>query len=158
MSYRLFTLAFAALAASACASSPIYDEATNQNDRTGYTDGAVEDGRRYVTFQGTPSMTQDTVTALGLLRAADITLEAGDDWFEAVGQLSERAREELQLLQIAYGREGNNLGRSPTPVPPGFVLEFITGADPQPTGNGRLIFDARTVKETVEEQYADFLS
>lgn len=77
----LRSLAIAAvLALSACASTPTYTPAATQAG-AGYSETQIEADRYFVTYRA-PGQTQESlVHDYALLRAADITLERGREWF-----------------------------------------------------------------------------
>lgn len=81
------TLAIAAYTAilvlGACASAPVYGPASSP-DAIGYSDQRIEDDRWRVTYRGNARMSSGSVQDYALMRAAQVTLENGGDWFEVV--------------------------------------------------------------------------
>lgn len=67
----------------ACASGPVYAPAANAN-ATGYTDQRIENDRWRVTFRGDTRMSSGEVRDYALMRAAQLALENGGQWFEIV--------------------------------------------------------------------------
>lgn len=67
----------------ACASETPYKPAESRGDY-GYTETALGDNRYRVTFEGNSTTPSETVQDYALLRAAELTLAQGYDWFEAV--------------------------------------------------------------------------
>ncbi|MEZ6028779.1 MAG: hypothetical protein R3C46_03415 [Hyphomonadaceae bacterium] len=81
------TLAIAAYTAilmlGACASAPAYSPASSPM-AMGYSDQRIEDDRWRVTYRGDTTMSSGDVQDYALMRAAQVTLEHGGDWFEVV--------------------------------------------------------------------------
>ena len=73
----------AAITLAACASGPVYAPAQSM-DGIGYTDQRIENDRFRVTFRGGTRMSSAEVQDYALMRAAQVTLENGADWFEIV--------------------------------------------------------------------------
>lgn len=67
----------------ACASQPLYSPA-DRPDRPGYWETQLTDDRFRVTFVGRNNTPSDTVQNYALLRAAELTLATGNDWFEII--------------------------------------------------------------------------
>jgi hypothetical protein len=77
----LRTLAItAALALSACASTPTYTRAPTQG-AAGYSETQIESNRYFVTYRAPSGAAESLLYDYALLRAADITLERGREWF-----------------------------------------------------------------------------
>lgn len=79
---RFRTLVFLAAAAtlSACASAPTYTPAARQGG-AGYSEQRIESNRYTVTYRANGSANADLLSDYALLRAADVTLQAGREWF-----------------------------------------------------------------------------
>lgn len=73
----------AALTLGACASAPPYALAPSAN-AAGYSEQQIEDDRWRVSYTGTTRMSAGEVQDFALMRAAQLTLERGGDWFEVV--------------------------------------------------------------------------
>ena len=71
----------------ACAASPAYREAT-QAGEPGYSSQVVEKNRYTVNYAGNSRQTASEVQNLALLRAAELTMEKGGDWFEIVNHVT----------------------------------------------------------------------
>ncbi len=78
----LFALA-AVLLVAGCGSSEPYREAKGAGG-VGYTDSKVQPARAEVGFQGDDDMAPERIYEFALLRAAQVTLDAGFDWFYVV--------------------------------------------------------------------------
>lgn len=70
--------AFAAL--TACATTPTYAPARTQGG-AGYSEQRVESNRYFVTYRAGGAASQNLLYDYALLRAADLTLENGREWF-----------------------------------------------------------------------------
>ena len=79
----------AALALSACATATPYGPA-GQGSRYGYSDMRVDDDRFRVSFAGNSVTSREQVEMALLLRAAEVTLESGHDWFATVNRATDR--------------------------------------------------------------------
>lgn len=79
----------AALALSACATATPYGPA-GQGSRYGYSDMRVDADRFRVSFAGNSVTSREQVEMGLLLRAAEITLESGHDWFATVDRATDR--------------------------------------------------------------------
>lgn len=86
MKHSIFAGALGALFMAACASGPTpYGPAANARDK-GYVEQIIETGRYRVSYQGDNA---DQARRYALLRAADVTLENGADWFQIVEAYTE---------------------------------------------------------------------
>lgn len=83
----LATAASGALLLGACVSETTYRPATGQGfNRTGFSDRQVDQNRFLVSFAGNSSTSRDTVERYLLFRAAEITLQSGNDYFIMAGR------------------------------------------------------------------------
>ncbi|MEZ5997968.1 MAG: hypothetical protein R3B98_04680 [Hyphomonas sp.] len=73
----------AAILVTACAAAPDYREASREGAQ-GYTEQILEKDRYRVSYTGGPHQGAAEVQNLALLRAAELTMEKGGDWFEVV--------------------------------------------------------------------------
>ena len=73
----------AALGLVACASGPDYREASHAGAE-GYSSQLIEANRYRVSYTGDERQSAQTVRDYALLRAAELTMERGGDWFEIV--------------------------------------------------------------------------
>ena len=81
--------ATAALALSACATATPYGPAGPQS-RYGYSEQRVDSDRYRVSFAGNSVTSREQVEMSLLLRAAELTLESGHDWFATVNRATDR--------------------------------------------------------------------
>ena len=79
----------AALALSACASATPYGP-VGPNTRYGYSEQRVDADRYRVSFAGNSVTSREQVEMSLLLRAAELTLESGYDWFETNNRATDR--------------------------------------------------------------------
>lgn len=78
----LAALASSTLMVAGCATETSYRPATGQGfSRTGYSERQVEPGRFLVSFAGNSVTSRDTVERYLLFRAAELTLQNGNDYF-----------------------------------------------------------------------------
>lgn len=81
--------ATAALALSACATATPYGPAS-PDSRYGYSQQRIEGDRFRVNFAGNSVTSRDQVEMSLLLRAAEVTVENGGDWFTTVNRATDR--------------------------------------------------------------------
>jgi hypothetical protein len=154
---RVLLAAAAALSLAACATPTHYQPATGRS-AIGYSELRIEPGRYRVTFQGGPGAPVAQVQDFALLRAADLTLAEGYDWFRVV---------ERDVHATGYGGSSVSLGiggatfgrHSATSVGVGTgfplsggasiaaSLEVLMGRGPTPRGAD--VYDARGVRDSI---------
>lgn len=84
---RLLSIAALAAALTACApTQTVYGPADTGRNAVGYDSLRIEDDRWRVSFTAGPDAGPATVERYALRRAAELTLEAGYDWFDIVGR------------------------------------------------------------------------
>lgn len=83
---RFALLALVLLAA--CATAQPYAQST-QSDGTGWSQTAIETDRYRVRYVGARGDSAERVQDYALLRAAELTLEQGYDWFEVTSRTAE---------------------------------------------------------------------
>ncbi len=155
-----FYLALALVVAS-CASAPAYAPAKKPG-ALGYSSQQIETGRHVVSFTDA-----DPVRArnLALLRAAEITLEEGRDWFEVTNAYAEAAASGGgggPTISIGGGVGSGGSSSVGLGVGLGFPLggssgtrqtetiEIVTGAGPKPDRPSA--YDARSVDINLRSQ------
>lgn len=82
-------LAVAATALTACATATPYQPA-GMGSRYGYAEQRLDAGRYLVTFAGNSVTSREQVEMSLLLRAAELTVQNGQDWFATVNRATER--------------------------------------------------------------------
>lgn len=150
--------ALAALAIAACATAPtVYQPAVGPK-AVGYTEYRIEPGRYRVTFRGGPGAPPQRVMDLALVRAADLALADGYDWFRVTDRFVEGLPDRGPRLGVGvgggdYGRRSGvslglgtsfNLGGGPASSA---TLEVMMGKGPRPPGGD--VYDARALRENL---------
>ncbi len=162
-----------ALMMTACASSDSdrYMAANEQGDY-GYYESALEDDRYRVAYK-TRGNDVEEAKDFALLRAAELTLQKGYDWFEVVDRDAQtenrgshdRAVASMRLNATTYRECGilscRNVTR-PAYIDPTYrdrapqgvestatIIEIVMGEGEKPSGN---IYDARTLAETIRNR------
>jgi len=79
----------AALALSACATATPYGPA-GYDSRYGYSDVRIDADRYRISYAGNSVTSRDQVEMGLLLRAAELTLQSGGDWFATVNRATDR--------------------------------------------------------------------
>ena len=80
LSIRALLFAAAAAALAACQTTPTYGPAAAPGS-AGYSETQVEANRYFVTYRAPNGATVSVLQDYALLRAADLTLQRGHDWF-----------------------------------------------------------------------------
>lgn len=80
----------AALALAACATPTPYGPAGVNGQRGGYAEQRLEADRYRVTFSGNSATSREQVEMSLLLRAAELTVESGADWFMTASRATDR--------------------------------------------------------------------
>lgn len=167
--------ATAALALSACATATPYAPAGYNNSRYGYADQRIDENRFRVSFSGNSVTSREQVEMSLLLRAAEITLETGNDWFATVNRATERdVRYATSPDPFFYDRyrywgpswryhRGGFWRPWYDPFGPSFdvreidryeaAAEIVVGDGPKPSGDSNA-FDAREVVQNLGPRLA----
>jgi flavin-binding protein dodecin len=95
-------LASAMLALAACASNPGYSRASSPA-AAGYSEQIIEKDRWRVRYTGTSRMTSAQVQDYALMRAAQLTLERGADWFEVVNSDTDANSKRRYSIETDFG-------------------------------------------------------
>jgi hypothetical protein len=159
---RLLLSGLAALALTACATEPTrYQPAVGPN-AIGYSEYRVEPGRFRVTFQGGAGVPPQQVMDYALVRAADLTLAEGYDWFRvsdralrATGPANSGPRFSVGMGGTDFGRRsavGVGVGTAFSLGGPSYgasvaTLEVFMGRGPRPESAD--VYDARAVRRTL---------
>jgi len=85
---RLAGLALSLMLLSGCASAPTLYAAKVTPTSVGYSEFRLEPGRYRVTFQGGPGASAEQVSDYALLRAAELAVRDGYDWFRVSDRLT----------------------------------------------------------------------
>ena len=147
----------ACVALAACAPTPtVYAPAGADAGGVGYDQIRIENDRWRVSFNGGPAASPAEVERLALRRAAEITLQHGQDWFRVVDRRLDQTGSQSSPVRLGGGvglgvgssgfrSSGVGLGLTLSPSDERrttVTLEILTGGgDPRPDG----AFDAATV-------------
>ncbi len=156
---RLVLAALAALSLAACANAPTRYQPATGPEAVGYSEYRIEADRWRVTFRGGPGAPPEQVMDYALIRASDLALAHGYDWFRVaertVRQVGGQSGPDLSLGfgGMSFGRHtatgagvgaGFNLGGGPALAA---TLEVLMGRGPKPPGLD--VYDARSVRSTL---------
>lgn len=155
---RLIVPALLAMALSACATAPTVYQPAAGPSAVGYSEYRIEPGRYRVTFRGGAGASPEHVTDLALLRAADLALAEGYDWFQVTDRflqgLPDRGpRIGLGVGGADFGRRSSvglgvgtsfNLGGGPAVTA---TLEVLMGRGERPRGLN--VYDARGLRQSL---------
>jgi hypothetical protein len=87
---RMLIIAAAGLSLAACATPTTYGPSTGRPQAVGFSDYRIESGRYRVTFTGGGGAPMGQVADYALLRAAEVSLADGYDWFRIVDRQDAR--------------------------------------------------------------------
>ena len=121
------TAVSALLVLGACATETVYGPATSDRAK-GYSEMAIENNRFRITYRDN---TMELARSRALRRAAEITLERGDDWFQVVSAYSDTG--ELAGgggSSVSIGGSSGSSGRSSFGVGVGVSLPIGGGSGP----------------------------
>ena len=156
---QLIAPILAALALTACATpQPTLYQAAVGPQAVGYSEYRIEPGRYRITFRGGPGAPPEQVSDYALLRAADLALADGYDWFRVSERFMAGQPDRSPRMSLGVGG-GNggwhsgvgvglgtsfNLGGGPQIAS---TLEVVMGKGPRPPGND--VYDARGVRSAI---------
>ena len=159
---RLLLIAAAALSLTACTAAPTLYQPAEGPKAVGYREYRIEPGRYRVTFQGGPGAPAQQVQDYALLRAADLTISEGYDWFRVADRFMEGRPDRGPQLSVgvgggSYGYSSGvgvgvgvgaiNLGPGPSVAS---TVEVVMGRGERPRGAD--IYDARALRRTLGER------
>lgn len=98
---RLLLASLAALSLTACMTPTVYGPINPQG--VGFTEYRIQDNRYRVTFQGGGGAPRAQVEDYALLRAAEVTLRDGYDWFRVVGRQGESIGGSSPRMSVGVG-------------------------------------------------------
>ncbi len=150
------------LSLTAC-ETPTYYQAALRPNAMGYADYQIEPGRYRVSFQGGAGAPARQVEDYSLLRAAQVALRDGYDWFRVVARDGERTPSRSgSAISIGGGSGGFgggglgiglgttfNLSGGPVVIR---TMEILTGRGERPAGDD--VYDARGVVKTLSPRAA----
>lgn len=158
---QLILPALAALALSACATTPTYFQPATGPLAVGFSEMRIEPGRYRVTFQGGPGAPSAQVQDFALLRAANLAVADGYDWFRVVDRTTRQNGYSGSSLSVgiggmSFGGHSAVGGSVVTGLPlsggPSLVatLEVLMGKGPKPADSDS--YDARAVQHMIGER------
>lgn len=159
---RLILIAAAALSLSACAAAPTLYQPAQGPQSVGYREYRIEPGRYRITFQGGPGAPPQQVQDYALIRAADLAIAEGYDWFRVADRIMEGRPDRGPQVSLGVGggsfgrRSGVGLGvgvggMSLGPGPSvSSTIEVVMGRGERPRGAD--VYDARALRRTLGER------
>lgn len=162
---RLLIIAASFLSLAACATAVGTAYAPADAKGYGYTETRIEQDRYRITFAGDGATAPELVEDYALLRAAELAVENGYDWFRIIGR-SMDAEEKggvglgAGLGTGSYGRRsgvsvgvGGNLGTVGAKRFYTARIEALFGKGEKPTDEaGAEVYDARSVIDTIRSR------
>lgn len=144
----------------ACASAPtVYRARAGAPNDVGYSEYKLEAGRYRVTFQGGPGAPEAQIADYALLRAAELALRDGYDWFRVADRETSSSGYDRGPRMSVGGGSASFGGRSSVGV--GIGTSFNLGPGPAfarsievvfgkgPTPRDRDAYDAREIVKAV---------
>lgn len=156
---RLIALAFSAAVLTGCASSPTLYAPQTAPQAAGYSEYRLEAGRYRVTFKGNPGAPVNQVSDYALLRAAELALRDGYDWFRVADRMTQQIGSGGNSAISIGGGSGSYGRRSGVGV--GLGTSFNLGPGPAVSSSMEVVFgkgqrprdadtyDARDIVRTV---------
>jgi hypothetical protein len=159
---RLVLAGLAALSLAACATEPTRYQPAVGPAAIGYSEYRIEPGRYRVTFQGGSNAPPEQIMDYAIMRAADLTLAEGYDWFRVSDRFMRPTSRGSSGPRISLGVGGMDFGRHSAVgvgVGTGFnqggpnygasaaTIEVFMGRGPKPDGID--VYDARAVRRTL---------
>lgn len=147
--------ALAVLSLSACATEPTHFQPAGPSG-VGFSEMRIESDRYRVTFQGGPGAPPAQVQDYALLRAAQLALAEGYDWFRVTDRDTRQTGYSGATLGVGVGgmsfgrHSATGVGVSSGGIPLGggpilaATLEVLMGKGPKPTDSD--VYDARGVE------------
>jgi len=156
---RLIILpAMAVLTLGACATEPTRFQPAAGPAAVGFSDMRIEPGRYRVTFHGGPGAPPAQVEDYALLRAANLALAEGYDWFRITDRVTRQTGYSGASLGIgvggaSFGRHSAVGGSVGTGIPLGggpsltTTMEVLMGKGPRPPEGD--VYDASGVERSI---------
>jgi hypothetical protein len=146
----------AALTLAACATAVGTAYAPAGKNGYGYSDTRIEEGRYRITFAGDGATAPDVVEDYALLRAAELALAGGYDWFRVVGRAVDEQEKGGVGIGAGLGGGGRNVGGGVsgnlgTLGARKFYtarIEVIMGKGDKPA-DGQGVYDARSLSDSM---------
>jgi opacity protein-like surface antigen len=158
---RLVVVAAAALSLAACATAPTLYQPAAGPQAVGYSEYRIEPGRYRVTFRGGPGAPPQQVMDYALVRAADLAISEGYDWFRVADRFTEGRPDRGPRVGVGVGggdygyRSGVSLGVGTTFNLGGgpslsTTIEVVMGRGERPRGAD--VYDAKALRRTLGER------
>jgi opacity protein-like surface antigen len=158
---RLVVVAAAALLLAACATAPTLYQPAAGPQAVGYSEYRIEPGRYRVTFRGGPGAPPQQVMDYALVRAADLAISEGYDWFRVADRFTEGRPDRGPRVGVGVGggdygyRSGVSLGVGTTFNLGGgpslsTTIEVVMGRGERPRGGD--VYDAKALRRTLGER------
>ncbi len=151
----ILLVAATALVLSACATSTAYAPAGFNGQRGGYAEQRLETDRYRVSFAGNSVTSREQVEMGLLLRAAELTVENGYDWFSTVERATDRDVRYQAFPDALYRPYSPFWGRNDFDVREidrfEATAEIVLGRGTKPAGDANA-FDAREVISNLSER------
>jgi len=104
-------VALAALLTACATATPYQPNIAGQKAQGGFSDRRLESDRYQINFAGNSVTSRETVERYLLYRAAEVTVQAGYDWFETADRRTDReARAVIDNYGYGYGWGGYGYG------------------------------------------------
>lgn len=151
--------ALAVLALAACATTPTLYQPASGPSAVGYSEYRIEPGRYRITFRGGSGAPVQQVSDYALLRAADLAVAEGYDWFRVADRIVQQQgygsgpRLSVGAGGADWGRRSSvgvgvgtsfNLGGGPAFSQ---TLEVVMGKGPPPRTTD--VYDAREIRNAI---------
>lgn len=158
---RRLTLAILFFIIAACATAVGTAYAPAGKGGYGYSDTRIEDGRYRIIFSGDGATPPDAVEDYALLRAAELALAGGYDWFRVVGRsIGEQEKGGVGIgaglgsggRNVGVGVSGN-LGKVGARKFYTARLEVIFGKGVKPA-DVQGVYDARSINDSIRARIA----
>lgn len=154
-------IAVAALSLAACATAPTLYQPAAGPQAVGYSEYRIEPGRYRVTFRGGPGAPPQQVMDYALVRAADLAIAGGYDWFRVADRFTEGRPDNGPRIGLGVGggdygyRSGVsvgvgtsfNLGGGPSLTT---TIEVVMGRGERPRDGD--VYDARALRRSLGDR------
>ncbi|MEW5684421.1 MAG: hypothetical protein AB1942_05855 [Pseudomonadota bacterium] len=158
---RLIVSLLGAASLAACATAPTLYQPAARPNAVGFSEYRIEPGRFRVTFRGGPGAPVQQVSDYALLRAADLALAEGYDWFRVADRITEGRPDNGPRIGLGvgggdFGRGGGvsvgtgasfSLGGGPSVVQ---TIEVVMGKGERPRGAD--VYDARALRANLGQR------
>jgi hypothetical protein len=151
----------AALCLAGCATAPTLYQPAAGPQAVGYSEYRIEPGRYRVTFRGGPGAPPQQVMDYALVRAADLAIASGYDWFRVADRFTEGRPDRGPRVGLGVGggdfgyRSGVSVGVGTTFNLGGgpalsTTIEVVMGRGERPRGGDS--YDARALRRSLGER------